>query len=80
MTTYLFGEEKIEAATAAELVRKMRATAVFDESRSDSHWMKLVAHRATVSSGADVRTGSAEEFVEDLVAAGLLVREGGSGV
>lgn len=66
--------EVIEATSPAELVRQL-ARGSWDPAESDAEWMEQAAARAELQSGQPVRSDSAEHFVEDLLAAGLVRRE-----
>jgi hypothetical protein len=59
----------IEAASAQELVRQLAA------GTDEWEWMEDAAKRAWIQTGRPVRFGTHEEFVEDLLAAGLITME-----
>lgn len=61
----------IEASDAEGVVQQMRSGA-HDGGGTDRGYMDMVADRARVQTGKAVRTDSYENFVADLVAAGLL--------
>lgn len=71
---YTVGSDKITAQSAQDLVRQMH-TLSHTQAESDALWMRDVAQRMLVQSGTAVRTGTAEDFVADLVKAGV-VQEG----
>lgn len=56
---------------AADLVAAMRA-ASFSGAADDTTWMAESAARVKFTSGRDVRSDSADHFVADLIAAGLV--------
>ena len=60
-----------EAATAAELVDRLRALSFLEHGDAADFMAKMAASCAAWD-GSDVRAGSAEAFVEDLIAAGFL--------
>ena len=60
-----------EAATAAALVDRLRALS-FLEHGDAADFMAQVAANCAAWDGSDVRAGSAEAFVEDLVGCGFL--------
>ena len=60
-----------EAATAAELVDRLRALSFLEHSGAADFMAKMAANCAAWN-GSDVRAGSAVAFVEDLIAAGFL--------
>lgn len=71
---YIVGEDRIEAASAADLVKKMSALS-FAPAKTTQAWMEDAAERYRQLSSADIRTDSAEHFVADLTAVGAVVEE-----
>ena len=63
-----------EAATAAALVDQLRALS-FLEHGDAADFMAQMAANCAAWDGSDVRAGSAEAFVEDLVSCGFLELE-----
>lgn len=68
---YIVNGERVEAATAAELISKMHALS-HTPSDDDRTWMQETAYRANLQNGAIIRTATAEEFIEDLEKAKLI--------
>ena len=60
-----------EAATAADLVDRLRALSFLEHADAADFMAKMAANCAAWD-GSDVRADSAEAFVEDLIAAGFL--------
>ena len=60
-----------EAATSTELVDRLRALS-FLEHGDAADFMAQMAANCAAWDGSDVRAGSAESFVEDLVSCGFL--------
>ncbi len=60
-----------EAATAAELVDRLRALSFMEHGDAADFMAKMAANCAAWD-GSDVRADSAETFVEDLVSIGFL--------
>ena len=60
-----------EAATATDLVDRLRAVS-FMEHGDAADFMTKMAGNCAAWDGSDVRAGSAESFVEDLIANGFL--------
>jgi hypothetical protein len=60
-----------DAATAAELVDRLRALS-FLEHADAADFMAQMAANCAAWDGSDVRADSAESFVEDLIATGFL--------
>jgi hypothetical protein len=60
-----------EATTAAALVDQLRAFSFMEHSDAADFVAQMAANCAAWD-GSDVRAGSAEAFVEDLIAAGFL--------
>lgn len=60
--------EFIEAKDSKVLVRALRESAMFPVA-GDAEFMRDVSDRIKASTGKVVRTGNADEFVEDLIAA-----------
>ena len=60
-----------EAATAVELVDRLRALSFLEHSDT-ADFMAQMAANCAAWDGATVRAGSAVAFVEDLIAAGFL--------
>lgn len=65
----------MEGKTAADLVRQMHDAAVFAKARTDKDFMEQAAQRAMTQCGAKIQTHSADLFLADLAAAGLIVLE-----
>jgi hypothetical protein len=61
----------LKANNAEELVRQLHETS-WAPAESDEAWMEEVAKRTWQSRGKTLRWGTAAEFVEDMVAAGML--------
>lgn len=68
---YRHSDVTIEAATAAEVVDHMRRGA-HDPGATELEYMRAAAERAEAQSGKVIRTDTHENFVADLVGAGLL--------
>jgi hypothetical protein len=60
-----------EAATAAELIERLRALS-FLEHGDAADFMAQMSANCAAWDGSDVRADSAESFVEDLIATGFL--------
>jgi hypothetical protein len=60
-----------EAATAAELIERLRALS-FMEHGDAADFMAQMAANCAAWDGSDVRADSAETFVDDLVSCGFL--------
>lgn len=72
MKTYATRDGEVIVATSDEaLVRALRETAMFPVA-TDAEYMTDVAARVEAETGKPVRTGSAAEFIGDLVAAEVL--------
>jgi hypothetical protein len=65
---------EITATEPRKMVRELRAASHLP-GRSVAEFMQLAASRAALLSGKPVRSDSAENFVTDLIAAGLLIGE-----
>ena len=63
--------EIIEAASDAALIKALRETAMFPVA-TDEEYMRDVSKRVKASTGKAVRTGKADEFVADLLAAEVI--------
>lgn len=63
----------VEASSPVELVRQL-ARGSWAPAGSDAEWMEQAAARAELQTGHPVRHDSAEHFLEDLLAAGLVER------
>lgn len=59
-----------------DVIRALRATSWGGPAANEKQWMREVAQRANVSTGCRVRATSEAVFVNDLVKAGLLKKEG----
>lgn len=64
-------DQTFEAATAEDLVTQIHKSS-HTQSEGNQAWMERTADLAKKQSGKDVRTDTAENFVSDLAAAGLL--------
>lgn len=72
MTKYLTNDgHQYEAETAAELVAMMHEMC-FHQEADDAAWMKDQAEHLTKQFGQQIRCGSAEEFVADLIKTGFI--------
>lgn len=71
---YSVGQDRIEAVSASDLISKMHA-ASRAQAPSDFAWMVEVADRTRKQNGATIRVGTPEDFVADLIAAGM-IKEG----
>jgi hypothetical protein len=61
-----------EADTAEELVSQLRLRS-FAPALSDEAYMEQAAKRAILQKGGGIRSGTAHEFIHDLLRYGLLV-------
>lgn len=71
MTKYLIGDDVIEAVSSIHLVQQM-ADGSLSQAESTQAWMEDAAARYHEIGGIDVRTDTADNFVADLTAAGLV--------
>lgn len=71
MTRYQINGETFTADTPTELVRQL-AVDSFAQDRTPAEWMEASANRAGQMTGHPVRYGTPDEFVADMVAAGLI--------
>jgi hypothetical protein len=71
MQTYIVDGHPVTVSCAEALVEWMHAGAR-TQAADDEAYMLDVSERTVLQSGDKLRTGSAEEFVEDLVAHGLI--------
>jgi hypothetical protein len=71
MRKFTVDDHVIEAADAADLVRKMAANSLA-QAESPEAWMEDAAYRFNLISGKDIRCDTAEAFVTDLLNAGLI--------
>lgn len=63
--------------TPKEVVRELRASS-HAPGNGETDFMQLLASRVALQTGKRVRSGSAEEFIEDLMAAGFLLEDDGA--
>jgi hypothetical protein len=61
----------LTATTAEELVSKLHAMSLA-QAKNDEAWMEDVAQRTWQSTGKSLRWGYAADFIEDMLATGLL--------
>lgn len=73
MITYTVGQHLIAADTPESLVNQMHKSSHTQET-NDQAFMVQVANRTKLQTGADVRTDTADNFVRDLIAAGMIER------
>lgn len=63
----------ITASSPAEFVTRLRESSKFDSEVTDQEYMRNFVHRYQVSEGIEIRSDSAEHFVEDLKANGYIL-------
>jgi len=63
---------RFEADSAARVVARLKASSPFRADESDADFMRGVAERCLLWSGAVIRVDDCESFVQDLLAAGFL--------
>lgn len=68
---YAVNGNAIEAATSADLVSQMHK-ASFDPDGTDQEFMVATASRVRLQNGQQVRSDTADHFVADLIAAGMI--------
>lgn len=71
MATFLVDGERVTVKSAAELVSYMHGTS-FTPAVDDEAYMLDVADRTVLQDGGKLRTGSPEEFVNDLARHGFI--------
>jgi hypothetical protein len=71
MRTYIVGDDRIEAVSVTQLVHRMHQTS-FAPAADDRAFMRQVANRVKLQSGARVRSNTAKNFVADMVSAGMI--------
>lgn len=72
MATFIIDNHTVSVDSARELVQYMHVNS-FTQAADDKAYMLDVADRTVLQSGGKLRTDNPEAFVNDLVAAGLLV-------
>jgi len=72
-TTYRLNDETISGQTSEELVHRLRSIS-WQEYNSDEEYMTAMAQRTKIQTGCSVRIDSDDNFIADLVSAGILVK------
>lgn len=62
----------ITASSPDEFLTRLRESSKFDSEVTNHEYMQNFAHRYKVSEGIEIRSDSAEHFVEDLTANGYI--------
>lgn len=70
---WIFFEEPVSGSTSDEIVENMRSGSRFASEQPASEYMTGVAARVMEYNGCTIRTGSADEFIDDLKTNGLLM-------
>jgi len=60
----------VEGRDAAQVVKRMRDSSFIGASQTIGEFMRGYAKRSKLMSGADIRTGTEEYFLQDAIAAG----------
>lgn len=64
--------DTITASSPDEFLTRLRESSKFDSEVTDQEYMQNFAHRYQISEGIEIRSDSAEYFVEDLTANGYI--------
>jgi hypothetical protein len=69
---FKYADQTLQGVHYLDIVKAMQSHSLFDQEKPMGVYMKEAAARGKMQSGKVIRSDTADNFVKDLVAAGLL--------